>query len=264
MKKETFKNFKKNALHTKDDLFAICCINPISVRVAYIIKKYNLKISANQVTYARLFVFSPLILLCLLLAPLFALKGFYWAAIILSYLFLFSDWLDGQIARGTKTFSDKGAFLDSIADRFSTIIFMVLLFSLGLWFQDYILLLSSIIIFSLKTFHMMVITKVFYYDKHPDNAKLFSGERAYNQIGLGLVFSLFHKINSVLKIKHWGESLGGSERYLATIVVPLLLLVLGFEFYSWVFSCFLAFMFIIFFLIRIKSLLQSQLKGGDF
>ena len=256
---EQFKSFKKRVLHKKDDLFAICCINPISVRIAYLIKKYNIGITANQVTYARLFLLAPLILLFLLLAPLFHLKSLYLVVISLSYLFLFSDWLDGQIARGTRTSSEKGAFLDSIADRFSTIIFLVMLFSIGLWFKDYFLLFASIILFSLKTFHLMVITKVFYYGKDKDNEKIFSGTKAFNQMGLGIFFLCLHKINSILKIKRWGESLGGSERYLITIVLPLLLIVIGFELGSLILCYFLSCLFITFFLIRIKSLLQSEL-----
>jgi hypothetical protein len=68
---ESFGKFKEKALHKKEELFAILFLSPITIRIAYLIKKYNLNISPNQVTSTRLFVLSPLIILCLFLAPFF-------------------------------------------------------------------------------------------------------------------------------------------------------------------------------------------------
>ena len=70
-RKESFEEFKEKALHEDDDLFAILFLNPITIRIAYFIKKYNLNITPNQVTLSRLFFFSPLIIACLFLAPFF-------------------------------------------------------------------------------------------------------------------------------------------------------------------------------------------------
>ena len=258
--RETYKEFKERVIHTKDDLFAILFLNFITIRIAYLIKRWNLKISPNQITFTRLFVLSPLIILCLLLAPLLEIKVFYLVAILLSYLFLLSDWLDGQLARGLNKTSKKGAFLDSVADRFSTIIFFTLLFSIGLWFNNLFLICGSIVLFVLKTFHMMVITKIFYYglDKGKENAKVFSGNVAFNTIGIGIIFKAFKKINSVLKIKRWGEGIGGSERYFITIIIPLILVVCGLKLIPVYFLYFLIIFFILFFLIRIKNLFKDE------
>ena len=157
MKKETYKKFKERVRHPKDDLFAILFINFITVRLAYIITKYKINITPNAVTYTRMFLISPLIILFLIIAPILNnSKVFYLSALVLSYFFLLSDWLDGQIARGIKKTSKKGAILDSIADRFSTIILLVLLFSIGLYYKSLILLLSSILLFSLKCFEIFL------------------------------------------------------------------------------------------------------------
>jgi len=263
MIKETYKEFKERVVHAKDDLFALLFLNFITVRIAYLIKKWNLNISPNQVTFTRLFFFSPLIILCLFLAPLLELKIFYLIAIILSYFFLLSDWLDGQLARGLNKTSKKGAFLDSVADRFSTIIFFTLIFSVGLWFKDLLILCCSCFLFILKTFHMMVITKVFYYglDKGEKNAKVFSGNVAFKATGLELLFKGFHKISSLLKIKRWEGGIGGSGRYVITIVLPLILILCGLNLLAILLLYFLIIFFIIFFWIRIKNLFRDELRG---
>jgi len=255
---ESFKEFKQKVLHEKEDLFAILFLSPITIRLAYLIKRFNIKILPNQVTYSRLFFFSPLIILCLLLAPLFHLKILYLVALILSYLFLLSDWLDGQLARGTDNTSPKGAFLDSIADRFSTIIFMVLLFSLGLWLKDLYLVYGSIILFTLKSFHLMVITKAYFYGINGNDNSIFSGIKAFKQTGIDLIFKILKKINSVLKIKRWDEGIGGAERFFLTIMLPLILIVYNQN--PLIYLYLLTIFFIIFFLIRIKNLFKDQLK----
>jgi len=257
--KESFREFKKKALHEKEDLFAVIFLSPITIRVAYLIKKWNLNISPNQVTLTRLFALSPLIIVCLFLAPILGLKIFYLMAIILSYLFLLSDWLDGQIARGMNTVSEQGDFLDALADRWCTIICFVSLFSIGMWFNNSILIYGAISLFVLKTFHMMVITKIFYFGKEEglNNQKIFAGEDAAQIMGITALRSFLSKINSFLKIKRWGCGIGGSERYFVTIMVPLLFLIFNVDTLALYFGYFLLFFFFIFLLIRIKNLLQS-------
>jgi len=268
-RKESFKEFKERALHKQDDLFAILFLNPITIRIAYIIKKWNLNITPNQITLSRLFLFSPLIILCLFLAPFLQAKIFYLFAIIFSYFFLLSDWLDGQLARGIEKVSYTGILFDSIADRISTIIFIILIFSLGLWFDNLILLYGAILLFALKSFHLMSITKIFYYgekttylnkvytNKKKSMKKIFGGEKAFGVLGVTAFTSFLKKLNSLLKIKRWGGSAGGSERYFITIILPLIFITCSWEITTIYFSYFLLTFFSIFFIIRIRNLLKT-------
>ena len=64
-----FKKFQKKVRHPTDSLFCILFIIPLTTRIAYFIKKHNLNITPNQVSYSRLFVLSPLIIFLLFLAP---------------------------------------------------------------------------------------------------------------------------------------------------------------------------------------------------
>ena len=270
-RKESFKEFKEKALHKEDDFFAIFFLNPITIRIAYFIKKYNLNITPNQITLSRLFLFSPLIILCLFLAPFLQAKILYLLAIIFSYFFLLSDWLDGQLARGTGKVSYTGILFDSIADRLSTIIFITLLFSIGAWFNNSILLYGAVLLFALKSFHLMAITKIFYHGikvsymnkiytgKKKTMNELFAGEEAFGILGVTAFKSFLKKLNSVLKIKRWEGSAGGSERYILTIALPLIFITCGWEIITIYFSYFLLAYFLIFFLIRIRSLLKSYL-----
>ena len=252
----SFKEFKEKALHEQEEVFAILFLSPITIRIAYLIKKWNLNITPNQITFSRLYLFSPLIILCLFLAPILQDKIFYLLAIIFSYFFLLSDWLDGQLARGTNKVSKGGTFLDSVADRLSSIIFLTLLFSIGMWFDNPILVYGSICLFVLKTFHMMIITKVFYYKRNPDLHSLFTGQEARKVLGVARLESFLRKTNSFLNIKRWGCSVGGSERYFLSIIFPLILIILNLNAVVIVFSYILLIVFGISFIIRIKNLLD--------
>ena len=64
--------------------------------------------------------------------------------------YLLTDWLDGQIARGQNKVSEKGAFLDSIADRTAIIIFITSIISVGLWLENWFIIFGGILIFVLK------------------------------------------------------------------------------------------------------------------
>ncbi len=257
-KNESFKEFKEKVLHKKDDLFAILFLDPIAIRLAYFIKKHNLNISPNQITLIRLILIAPLIIFCLLLAPFLQLKIFYFLALFFSYFFLLSDWCDGSLARGKNITSARGAFLDSVADRWMTIICFVTIFSIGMYFSNFIILYGAIVLFVLKTFHMMIITKVFYYgrEKGENNQKVFAGEDAKQLLGITIMESFLRKINSILKIKRWSCTFGGSERYFMSIMFLLMLVVLNLKIMVFIFSCLLIFLYGVSFIIRIKNLLK--------
>ena len=130
-KENKFEEFKKSTQHPKEELLAILTVNPITVRVAYLIKKFNLNISPNQITSIRLFLLFPLTILFLFLAPILQNKFFYILSYVLVYFMAFTDDLDGNVARGLKKTSNFGAFLDSIADRTYTFVILAFIFSLG-------------------------------------------------------------------------------------------------------------------------------------
>ncbi len=258
MNKE-FTKFKEKVLHKQDDLFTILFINFFTIRLAYMIKKYNIPITPNQISYSRLFLFTPLIILFLFLAPLFQNPLFYLLAIISSYLWIMTDWLDGQLARGTNQTSDKGEFLDAIADRVSTIIFLVVIFSIGLWYKNALIIFGSIILFVLKTFHMMVITKLFYFgmEEGKDNQKVFDGHDAFKAVGVNFLKTTLKRINKVLKIKKWGADFGGSDRFFMTVMLPLILVYLSLNTLAISLALFFIVIWAVFFIIRIKNLMRD-------
>jgi len=258
-KKESFKEFKKKIQHNNEELLSILTINPITSRLTYFIKKKNLNISPNTVTLIRLLFLSSLTIFILFLAPVLNLRIFYLFVPILIYLMIFSDDLDGCLARGLNKKSKSGAFLDSIADRFFTIILFVFLFSLGSWNKDSLLVIGSIFLFALKTFHMMIITKIYYYNIRKDISpeKLFSGKKAMNYMGINGIIFILNKINKILKVKRWGVTPGGYERAFITIIVPSLLLFFNFEVLAGYLGYLIIILYVIFFLIRINDLLKD-------
>lgn len=257
--KETFKQFKERVLHPEDDIFAILFLNFITVRLSYIITKYKLKITPNQITYIRMIILSPLIISLLIIAPIYSSKLAYVLVLILSYLFLLSDWLDGQVARGTRKTSKKGAILDSIADRFSTIIFLVLLFSIGIAYGNILIVSSTVVLFTLKCFHMMVITKLFYYGEKDksDKNKMFDGADAMSSMGVSKIFKVTKWLKGKIGLTRWGGTLGGSDRFFITIMLPIILMLLGYtnllSLLLWAYIIFLA----LFFILRIKGLFKN-------
>lgn len=222
--------------------------------------KHKIKITPNQITYSRIFLISPLIILFLFLAPLYKNTLFYLLALICSYLFIVSDWLDGQLARGTGQTSKNGEFLDVIADRFSTIIFLTLLFSFGLWFESILILYGSILLFILKIFHMMIITKLFYLgiEKGEDNQKVFDGKDAFNSLGISKIFLLLKNLSKILKIERWDGTLGGAERFFLTIMLPLILILFNLSFLAFLLLLILMLFFGMFLMIRIKNIFKGM------
>lgn len=260
-KKSEFNEFKKKALNPKEGILSMFTITPISIRLAYLIKKKNLNISPNQVTLTGLFLLSPLVIIFLFLAPILNLRILYLFVAILFYGVLFADWLDGQIARGLNKRSDKGAFLDTISDRVAIITFFVLIFSIGLWTNNVFLLSGSIFLFALKTFHMMVITKIYYYKELNKETKIvnpvFSSLPALNSMGVLKINSILYKLNTILKIKRWEPTIGPSERYFSTIMFPALLIFFNLEIFAIFLLYFYIFIFSLFFIIRIKNLFKE-------
>jgi phosphatidylglycerophosphate synthase len=206
-----------------------------------------------------MFIISPLIILFLFLTPLHKNILFYLLALIFSYLFILSDWLDGQLARGTNQTSENGAFLDSIADRFSTILFLTLLFSFGLWFESILILYGSLLLFVLKVFHLMIITKLFYFgiEKGEDNQKVFDGKDAFNSLGVSKILLSLKKVSKMLKIKRWDGTLGGAERFFLTIMLPLILVLLNLNFLAFLLLFILMLFFGAFLIIRIKNIFKG-------
>lgn len=260
--KKKFNEFRKKAQHKQDELLTILTLDPISIRLAYLIKKKNLNISPNAITKIRLFIFGPLTVMFLLLAPLFQIKSFYLVSAFLVYLMNLSDDLDGNLARGTNKTSKVGAFLDSIADRFLILITITMMFSVGAWIQNQILINGAFLIFVLKSFHMMVITKIFYYseDRKKNINNVFEGESASSKLGVKLFINFLKKINGVLKIKRWHVGIGGYERAFITIILPSILIFIGQDKGVLVLELFLISFFVLFFVIRIINLLERTFK----
>lgn len=266
-----FEEFKKRVMHQKDSLFANLFLNPFTIRIAYLIKKYDLNITPNQVTLTRLFILSPIIILLLFLAPILGLRILYLIITVLFYLILLTDWLDGTIARGLNKTSEKGEFLDSIADRTAVIIFFTLIISIGLFTQTNLLIYGGIFLFVLKTFNLMVISKIFYSDiipqkqmdsteryKDKNMQKIFGGDDL-NKMGMVKFTSFFEKLNKYLKIEGWNPRINAPERYFLTIMVPSLLIFFKLETIAIYLLGVLTFAFMVFFIIRTKNLLKDYL-----
>jgi len=260
-KKSEFDEFKKKALRSKESIISIFLITPITIRLAYFIKKKNLNISPNEITLMGLFLFSPLTILFLFLAPLLEIRSLYLIVAILFYFVLFLDWLDGQVARGMNKLSDKGAFLDMISDRVSIIIFFIVIFSIGLWTNNDLLLIGSAFLFVLKTFHLMVISKVYYWNEKNKGGKfvgpVFSGIPALKKMGILNINTIFQRLNNVLKIKRWEPAINPPEQYSLTIMLPVLLIFFNLETFAIYLLYFYIFAFSFFFLFRIKNLLKE-------
>tara|TARA_Y100000310_G_C20633356_1_gene789831 strand:- start:1153 stop:1731 length:579 start_codon:yes stop_codon:yes gene_type:complete len=83
----------------------------------------------NKITFGRLLL--AFIVVALLLLPGFP-NQFTWAAIIF-VLAASTDFIDGMIARRTKTTSGLGAFMDPLADKFLILLTFVVLATMNLY-----------------------------------------------------------------------------------------------------------------------------------
>lgn len=255
-RKDDFEEFRNKAQHTKEELLAILTINPFTVRLAYLIKKFNLNISPNQVTAVRLFALFPLTIFFLFLAPVFQSKIFYLLSSIFVYFMAFTDDLDGNIARGLKKTSNFGAFLDSIADRTYTFVLIVFIFSVGMWVGHIFLIYGAVFIISLKAFHLMIVSKVFYYNEGRLNMEtIFSAKKEMKNLGFVERSGIMVRLNKIFKIKRWSESIGGFERIFLTFMVPTLLFYFGFELITLILVYALTLFNIFFYISRTKNLL---------
>jgi len=259
---ESYKKFEKKARHPTDSIFPILFVDPIVTRIAYLVKKRKSKVNPNSITAFRLFFISPAIITCLLLAPILHLRQFYLAAAILSYFIFFTDSLDGQIARGLDRKSKRGAFLDSVADRFATILFITMVLSVGLFLQNPFLIYGGIILFILKAFHMMVITKIYYYKemwKEKENkSKVFKSGKASKILGLDLANHLGIQLAKLFGIKRCSTLLGGYEREVITFMLPALFVYFRLDLPAfWILIAFVV-INMVFFLIRIKNVMRFK------
>ncbi|MEK6841890.1 MAG: CDP-alcohol phosphatidyltransferase family protein [Nanoarchaeota archaeon] len=249
-KEKEFEDFKKKTLHPKEELLAILTVNHLTVRIAYFIKKHNLNISPNQVTSIRLFLLFPLITFLLFLAPIMQYRLFYLLAAIGVYFMAFTDDLDGNIARGLDKKSKYGAFLDSIADRAYTFILLIFIFSFGMWTNHTLLIYGALFALTLKSFHLMIISKVYYYNPNSSVTTIFP---EFFQPGNKVMVSL----NKIFKIKRWCENFGGFERIFLAFMLPAILFYFGFELIVFVMVYALTIFNIYFYLSRTRNLIRD-------
>ena len=101
----------------------------------------------------------------------------------------------------------------------------------------------------------MVITKLFYYGLAggEDNQRVFDGSDG----GLSIIDKISVKISKVVKIKRWKGTLGGAERFFLTIMLPLILILLGFILLTKILVIIYLLIFSVFFIIRTKNLFQN-------
>ena len=265
-----FENFKKKALLPKDEITTIFTLDPFSVRLAYFIYKKNIKITPNQITWFRLIFLAPLTIICLLLAPILGLKTFYLFSAILMYLIMFSDGIDGHLARGADKKSTFGGFLDMISDRIVIILFITFLFSLGLYEKSPFIMYGSIFLFVAKMYNMTVINKVYYFEqnyaqKGLDEYAMFSGLKELDTIGISKVNSLFVKVNKYLKVKRWCEHTGAYERNIITFIIPCLLVFFRLDFIAIILGYLFVILFSYFYVSRTQNLIrdyENVLKGS--
>lgn len=268
--KISFQEFEKKALLPLDEITTIFTLDPFSVRLAYFIYKKDLKITPNQITWFRLIFLAPLTIICLFLAPILELKIFYLFSAILMYLIMFSDGVDGHLARGADKKSTFGGFLDMISDRMVIILFITFLFSLGLFEKSPFIMYGSIFLFVAKMYNMTVINKVYYFEqnytqKGLDERTMFSGLKELDTIGISKVNSLFVKLNKYLKVKRWCEHTGAYERNIITFILPCLLIFFGLDFIAVVLGYAFVVLFSYFYISRTQNLIrdyENVLKGS--
>jgi phosphatidylglycerophosphate synthase len=259
VKKETFAEFKEKAIHKRSTPVPILFIEPITIRLAYLISRFKLRITPTQVTLTRLLIFFPLVGVLIFLAPIYKLRLLYLLIAIFSYIALLTDWLDGELARGTGKTSTSGAFLDSISDRIGMLIFFLIIFSIGLWLDNLLLVYGSVLLFLLKSVHMTVVNMSFYYDagKTKDKNHFFSDESATKKLGLSILFSLVQKIAKKIGLRRWNGSIEVIEQYFVTIILLPLLFYFDLEKVTVYMSYALLIFFFMFYIIRIFSLIKS-------
>lgn len=109
------------------DIWVRFIIRPISFVITYFILK--IKMTANQASFLSMLI--SFIGLAFVLT--FHENGLLWALCVFNFWIIF-DAVDGNIARVTKTFSDKGTYIDAISGYLYLLILYITL-GLGLYYQ---------------------------------------------------------------------------------------------------------------------------------
>jgi phosphatidylglycerophosphate synthase len=268
MKKKTeFQKFRKQSLGAEGSFTAITILNFFSVRLAYFMHKRKSKITPNHITLLRMFVLSPLTLIFLFLAPIFNLRIYYLFVAILFYLILFTDDLDGNLARGRKQTSPSGALLDSISDRLAVPLFLTFIFSVALFLDNLFLLYGVILVFVLKTVNLMIISKVLFY-KNLKKSQVYDlfGRETLDRMKvtktkgiLGRFKILLTKTLGLKPYERWAGYLCALDYYTAVIIIPSLLMFFGLDLLTLVIFYILITLLTVFYLHRIKDLLWKYI-----
>jgi len=155
----------EHILRERDYWFYMLFCDPIAVPLVRRIVKHKIKNFANMVTVSSI--------------PLALISGYSFATgnlisgALFYYLYLFTDILDGKIARGMDDTSDFGGKLDFYSDRVCN-----LLIYIGLWYGLYYSLGLGCVGFILMCFHYsinFVDKDIVYTTRFKRVAKYFSG-----------------------------------------------------------------------------------------
>lgn len=109
------------------DIWVRFIIRPVSFVITYFILR--IKMTANQASFVSMLIS----LIGLTLVVIFHEGGVLWALFVFNFWIIF-DAVDGNIARVTKTFSDKGTYIDAISGYLYLLILYITL-GLGLYYQ---------------------------------------------------------------------------------------------------------------------------------
>lgn len=264
MDKLDFKTFKKKALVENDELFTVLTLDPVSTRLTYLIYKWNINITPNQISFFRLIFLAPLALILFFVAAISKNTLFYMVSVFVIYFVLLSDDMDGHLARGAKKGSEFGAFLDTISDRMLILLTFGFILSLGFFLNNPLLIYGGVLLLVLKIFNLTVISKIFYYGKRGmESDALFSGEKEIKVLQIDKIRKSFFSIHKIIRIPRWGGNFGGVERIVLTVMLPCLLLYLGFERIPLYESYILVVLFSYFYLSRTIGLIRDYKKTLD-
>lgn len=109
------------------DIWVRFIIRPVSFVLTFLILK--VKVTANQASFISMLISF----LGLILVLFFHENGVLWALFVFNFWIIF-DAVDGNIARVTNTFSDKGTYVDAISGYLYLMILYITL-GLGLYYQ---------------------------------------------------------------------------------------------------------------------------------
>ena len=258
MKIDLYKEFRERVVAKGDSFFSNILINPISIRIAYFIKRKNINVVPDYIALSRPLFFVPLIIISLLMAPILGLKIFYLFVAILFYLFLFSDWLDGQVARGLNKVSERGAFLDSVGDRFALPMFFLLMFSVGVFSNNSFLIYGSLILFILKIAQLSLINMAFFHGVY--DTEVFVAQSALRKTGMPQATAFITKIAHKFGVKN-NNVVGQFERYVIMLIIIPILFFANQDFIVQLILVVLLIVYFIFFIFNIGRIFK-KIQGG--